>query len=232
MRVLVAAALVASSAPAVADDACVGDAAQTERCSVLWPIREGTKPAAVTFGWANDSFDATANSFGVHQVGGLNQTGQVDANRLAAIHGNGGYLDVRFHVTAHFYFGVDLRAAWADPPQSLVALSGGQMTSWSSAMVFAMGGVTGVRVPLGRVSIRAELVAGLHGATLSATTGGKAIEADAAAGLIEPRVGAELWFSPWWSVEGFVGINALDRSEQVFGVGLGGHLQAFDGRYR
>jgi hypothetical protein len=232
MRIVLAALLVASASPASADDDCAGTAAKTEQCSALWPVREGTKPAAVTFGWTNDTFNATANSFSAHQLGFINQIGQVEPSRLAAMHGNGGYLDARFHFTAHFYWGVDLRAAWGDPPRSLVALSGGEMMSWNSAVVFARGSVAGVRWPLGRVSIRAELFTGVHGATLGTTIGGKVIEADAVAGLIEPRVGAELWFSPWWAVEGFVGVNALDRTEQVFGAGLGGHFQAFDGRYR
>jgi hypothetical protein len=93
-----------------------------------------------------------------------------------------------------------------------------------------MAGGVGARVPIGRVSLRGELIAGVHGASLG---GMSSVQADSAPlPLVEPRIAADVWLSPWWVLEAFAGTNVIDRSEHVVGLGLGLHFQAFDGRYR
>lgn len=220
------------AAPAVAraddNDDCRGTDANDESCSALWPSHEGRAPAVVTSGWVTDSFDPAGHTFDEKRVGTANLTGQFSGDRIAPMRGNGFYVDVRVHATPWLYAGVDLRAAWGDAPSATFAFAGGEMASWNSAWLMTMAGVAGVRVPLGRVSLRGEVVGGIHGASLSNGT----MSASTVAPLVEPRIAADLWLSPWWALEATAGANALDRSEQVFGLGLALHLQAFDGRFR
>jgi hypothetical protein len=223
--------LLAATGVAHADDGdCTGTDADTESCSALWPTHDGRTPASVTTGWTSDSFDPAGHSFAEKRLGYANQIGQFQGDRLGPMHGNGFYVDARMHVTPWFYAGVDLRAAYGDAPAATFAFAGGQMASWDGAWLMTMAGVAGARLPLGRISLRGELVAGIHGATL--TSHAMDTSADTVAPLVEPRVAVDLWMSPWWVLEATAGANALDRSEHVFGLGLSFHGQAFDGRYR
>lgn len=230
MRSVLLLFLLAGAGVAHADDDCRGANADTESCSALWPTRDGRTPASVSTGWVSDDFDPAGHSFEEKRLGYANQIGHFEGDRLAPIHGNGFFVDARMHVTPWIYAGVDLRAAWGDPPASTFAFAGGQQMTWDSAWLATMAGVVGARVPLGRVSLRGELVAGIHGATLSSTA--MDTSADTVAPLVEPRVALDLWMSPWWVLEANAGANLLDRSEHVFGLGLSFHGQAFDGRYR
>ena len=104
------------------------------------------------------------------------------------------------------------------------------MMTWDRTSILTMAGVAGARISLGRVSLRGELVAGIHGATVSGESS-SSLRADTIAAVLEPRVAVDVWIHRWWVIEGFAGANALDRSEQMFGLGLGFASQAFDGRY-
>lgn len=229
MRIAIALLLVAPRL-ARADDDCHGRDADSESCSALWPTHDGRAPAAVTSGWISDAFNPAGHSFDENRTGYANLTGRFSGDRLEPMRGNGFYLDVRVHLTPMLYAGVDLRAASADAPAATFAFAGGQPMTWDSAWLMTMAGVAGARIPLGRLSLRAEIVAGLHGAELSSQA--MDTSASTVAPLVEPRLAADLWLSPWWALEAMAGANALDRSEHVFGVGLALHLQAFDGRFR
>src|SRR5690242_3642029 len=115
MRIAVLVLVVVSST-AHADDECTGSDADTESCSALWPTHDGRAPASVTGGFVSDAFDPAGHTFDEKRIGYASQTGQFDGDRLAPMRGNGFYLDVRMHVTPMFYVGIDLRAAWANPP--------------------------------------------------------------------------------------------------------------------
>jgi hypothetical protein len=211
----IAIVLVALSAPARADE-CSGEAASTVDCNAL--DKRGAMSLAM--GWRADSFDPNGHTFDVKHVGYANTIGSFDGKNLGPIRGNGFFLDVRVHATPHWYAGVDLGAAWGDPPTASFSTRGGEMLGWDSAMVFAMAGVVGARLPLGRVSLRGELVAGLHGAALVAKA--DSLSAETAAPMVQPRLAADVWLDHFWVVEAFAG-------PQVFGLGLAFHSQAFDG---
>ncbi|HEY3802407.1 MAG TPA: hypothetical protein VGL61_07355 [Kofleriaceae bacterium] len=233
MRIIVATLLIAAPTAARADDGdCTGADSNTEQCSALWPNRDGRAPASLSVGWASDAFDPAGKTFSEHATGYANQLGQFQATGLGPMRGNGFFVDARFHPTTYLYAGVDLSAAWGDPPAAQFMLRSTEVVAWDSATLFTMAATAGARLPLGRFSLRGELVAGLHGASLSAMSGTSSLQADALAALVEPRIAIDAWLSPWWVVEAYAGINALDTSERVFGVGLGVHLQAFDGAYR
>ncbi len=223
----IAIVLLALTAPARADE-CAGAAASSLDCNAL----ERGGRMSIAMGWLSDSFDPAGHDFEVKHAGYANTIGQFDGKSLEPIHGNGFFLDVRLHLTPIWYAGVDLRAAWGDAPAATFATRGGTMIAWDSAAILTMAGVAGARIPLGRVSVRGELVAGVHGAVLGSmidTRQGLTAESDLP--LVEPRVAVDVWLHHWWALEAFAGANALDPAEHVFGVGLGFHSQAFDGRY-
>ncbi|MBV8762954.1 MAG: hypothetical protein JO257_37055 [Deltaproteobacteria bacterium] len=230
MRTAILLLLAAPSLARADDGSCRDDEANRESCSALWPTNNGRSPGTVTSGFVTDDFDPAGHSFEEKRIGYASTTGQFSGDHLSPMHGNGFYIDVRLHPNPTFYVGVDLRAAWGDAPTAPFAFAGGTPMSWDSAWLMTMAGVAGARIPLGRISLRAEVVAGLHGATLSSHA--MDTSASTVAPLVEPRIAADLWLSPWWAVEAMAGANALDRSEHVFGVGLALHLQAFDGRFR
>jgi len=218
----IAIALVLSPAVAHAEPCADARAASIE-CSAI------DKPGSMSIssGWRSEPFDAAAHTFDVTRRGYVNTIGSFDGKNLAPIRANGFYIDVRLHPASWWYVGVDLAAAWADAPPMQFTTRGGEMIDWTGAAVATMAGLAGVRVPIGRLSLRGELVAGLHGGMLhSADVAG---EADAA--LVAPRIAIDAWFQRWWVIEAFAGVNLLDRSEQSFGLALGFHSQAFDGHY-
>jgi hypothetical protein len=224
MRITLALAVLALSSIARADE-CDDS---TRECSAI-----GSRMwASLETGWASDAFDPFGHTFKETHAGYVNQIGQFEGNGLAPIRGNGFYLDVRLHATPHWYAGVNLQTEWADPPAATFVTRGGEMTSsWDSALLFTMAGVVGARIPMGLVAVRAELVGGLHGATLEAMTSSPSpIRADALAALLEPRVAVDASLSDRWVVEAFAGANLLDRSERVFGLGLGVQWAASDFR--
>ncbi len=204
-------------------DECAGEAASSLDCSAI------DKPGAMSLaiGWRSEAFDPSGRTFDVKHVGYVNTIGTFDGNHLAALRGNGFYLDVRLHATPHWYAGVDLAAAFAGTPEMQFATRGGEMIAWDSVAVMSMGGVVGARLPLGRVSLRGELVAGIHGAVLRAAD----LDGEADAPLVAPRIAVDVWLHRWWVLEAFAGTNLLDRSEPTYGVALAFHSQAFDGRY-
>lgn len=95
------------------------------------------------------------------------------------------------------------------------------------------GSSVGYRIPLGRASIRSEVLFGgvyalvSHSTVLDGTTERK--DAGAFRGLIEPRIAADVWFTQHVSVGVYAGMNLLDTSGHATGLSLTWHNRAFDG---
>ena len=111
-----------------------------------------------------------------------------------------------------------------------VRLAGGEATPGASVFV---GGyfVTGVRGAIGRVSLSTELAAGARSVQLQAvdragTTGPAPATGQ---GVVEARVRAELWISPWVSGGAVLGTSLVDRNETMVGGFLSFHTRAFGG---
>src|SRR5262249_19195296 len=138
MRNLVVLAAIASASAAHADDDCRGSDAASERCSALWPMRDGTAPASVASGWTSQSFDPAGHTFTIKHVGYANEVGRFERDTLSPLRGHGFFVDPRFHAGPHVYFGVDLAAAWGDAPTATFALIDGETMAWDTAMLFAM----------------------------------------------------------------------------------------------
>jgi hypothetical protein len=214
MRIVVfpiAIAMLATS-PARADD-CVGEVGASGECNPRW-----FPWMSLSTGWLADRFDPKGRTFDVAPLHAVNTIGQYAGDRISPMRGNGLFLDVRVHLLGPlWYFGVGTGAAEAAPPASRFVARGEALT-WSGAWILTMTGIIGMRIPLGPVSLRSEIAAGAHGAVLTSTT--QQISAESDVLVIEPRAGVELALSRMWALEAFAGVNLLDRSERMLGVGI------------
>ena len=100
---------------------------------------------------------------------------------------------------------------------------------------FSGGLLVGARVPLGKLSVRPEMLIGgrVVSLTQDATKDGetKRTNAGAAAWALEPRLALDLWASPWFSLSAFGGTDVLDHRSRSFGLMFVGHLRAYDGAF-
>jgi hypothetical protein len=100
-------------------------------------------------------------------------------------------------------------------------------------MIVHAGAPIGYRIPLGRASLRGEVLAGgiVAGITQKVAAEGAPATATAwaARGLVEPRVAADVWFTQHISFGAYAGVNLVDANAPAFGVSLTWHARAFDG---
>jgi hypothetical protein len=104
----------------------------------------------------------------------------------------------------------------------------------AGSLYASAGVVAGIRVPLGGdLELRAEAVGGVRVVSLTVHSQHLDCQATSAVADIEPlletRIAAATWLSPWLSIGAAVGGNALQRGDVTAGVFLDGHLRAFDG---
>jgi opacity protein-like surface antigen len=99
----------------------------------------------------------------------------------------------------------------------------GKLVGFDESNVAGAYGVAGGRGDLGAVRLSAELVAGrrwvryeLNGAT------------DPSKLVAEPRIRADLWLSPYWTLGGAVGATLSDRQVWMAGIYIGVHDKAYD----
>ena len=97
------------------------------------------------------------------------------------------------------------------------------------------GGVGGLRLPLGPVSLRAEMAVGGNWISVdqyaSTATNRLTSTASATALLIEPRAALDVWATPFLTVSLFASTPSFDTNATNAGLMVAGHLRAFDGRY-
>ncbi len=95
--------------------------------------------------------------------------------------------------------------------------------------VMMQGGVLlGVRVPLGRLSLRLEGFAG--GSILTVDSSG-GYSGTAGRGLLMPRAAADFWVSPNVTFSAYGGFDALDTRNQTLGLAVAFHVRSFDGAF-
>jgi hypothetical protein len=93
----------------------------------------------------------------------------------------------------------------------------------------------GYRIPLGRASIRAEMMVGVASTTISQRVDAQGLPSTVSSTetrfLLEPQVHADIWFSQHISFGGYVGMNVLDTDgrSRSFGFALTWHNRSFDG---
>jgi len=150
-------------------------------------------------------------------------------------------------------YGGETGVAWVPVPYFYVGVAAGYGLGASSPKPFTtngltitpgagqntddtiFGGVIGARLPLGRVSLRADALIGgswfdfdQYGATsanqLTAT-------ASASALFVEPRVHLDVWLTPFFTLGAFAAMPSFDPASTNVGLTLAAHTTAFDGRY-
>jgi hypothetical protein len=101
--------------------------------------------------------------------------------------------------------------------------------------VTTLGAVGGLRLPLGLVSLRAELLAGGSWISIDQYALNAANRLTATATTtswrIEPRATLDLWATPFATVSLFGAMPSFDSRSFDAGLVLSGHLRAFDGRF-
>ena len=133
------------------------------------------------------------------------------------------------------YLGVEGAVAHlgADRRTTQMATSDGITAMTSSADTLVMGGaVLGIDRGYGRVSLGAELMGGARGVVVEAESDRGACQSTDTTvvghAVVEGRVRADVWLTPWITVGAYAGKDVLDGQASA-GLSLGGHLRAFDG---
>ena len=101
---------------------------------------------------------------------------------------------------------------------------------------FGGGAIVGLRLPLGRLSLRGELFLGGYAINLYQAVVRGAFENDSVAvgagtWAVEPRAAVDLWATPWLTVSGTYGRNLVDHGSQAASLLLTWHGRSFDGSY-
>ena len=136
------------------------------------------------------------------------------------------------------YLGV--AAAWGEGSWTATPFSAGQMAIEPRATVnshmWLTGLRAGVRLPLGPVSLRAELLGGAEWISLqqfasSSTSGPMSADASSVTWIVEPRAAVDLWTTPYTVVSAFGAMPGFDSRASNAGVTFAWHWRSFDGRY-
>jgi hypothetical protein len=95
------------------------------------------------------------------------------------------------------------------------------------------GGVAGIAVPLGGVTLRGEAVYGARVVAVSTPTGYGFHDQDGrdVQRFFESRLAVQTWVGPWTSIGASLGSNLLAERDVSAGVFLQGHLRAFDAAF-
>lgn len=151
---------------------------------------------------------------------------------LAGLGADGGFT---FFVVGQLYTGLDGGLAF-DSTKTATFTTGRHTLSDAGGVdvVLFHGGVpVGYRVPLGRASLRGEV---LLGGVLASVSQRYAVDdrrdtasAVAARWLVEPRIAGDIWFTQHVTVGAYAGTNLVDSRGHAFGLTLAWHHRAFDG---
>jgi hypothetical protein len=224
----------------------VSDVVGEQRCTTygrLWSI-ERAPPIAFRFGFRYAEFSTSDAAF------------KEDFKKNRRPDGYEGY---RFNgdalgVPKVATMGIDGGFTWFVKGQAYLGLEGGiglasidsptivtgqyTLTNKSGLNVVMMyGGLpVGYRIPLGRASIRGEMLVGgvvtsvahnVHAPNVAGAP--SSASATAIRGLAEPRVAADIWFTQHISFGAYGGVNLFDTRGRVLGLSLTFHTRSFDG---
>lgn len=93
----------------------------------------------------------------------------------------------------------------------------------------------GYRIPLGRASLRAEAALGAArisvGHRAVGEEGLRRVSSDAIQGVVEPRLAADFWVSPYVTVGAYGATNILDTGGYAMGLTVAVHHRNFDGAF-
>jgi hypothetical protein len=234
LGVLVASVLMARSAAAdCADLSCPKEVSQAMAAS-------GTRyPLVLSVGLRSLSYEPSSRD----RFDGMVQTSPTgyqftgDALGDSAVRAYGAELGLDWAFTSFVYAGA--AAAWGEGAWSAAPFTAGGLTIDPRATVNAHMWLTGlragIRLPLGPLSVRGEVLGGAEWVSLQqyASVGPSSMTATATtvAWLIEPRVAVDLWTTPFTALSVFGTMPGFDSRAVNGGVAFAVHLRSFDGRY-
>lgn len=172
-------------------------------------------------------------------AGGARSLG-VDSAQLShgALRGYGGDLRVGGHLSPYVYLGFGFGFALGANASRTVEAGGYRVALRDGVNLIhaRFAPFVGVRAPLGRVSLRAELAPALQAQIVLfkayAADGSQKPGSGGGIGLIlEPRVAVDYWLTPDTTLSLWSGANAMRPGDLTFGLTLLGHLRAFDGAF-
>ncbi|MBP8811077.1 MAG: hypothetical protein KBG48_05800 [Kofleriaceae bacterium] len=133
------------------------------------------------------------------------------------------------------YAGVEggVAAVMLAPSQKAMPTTDGMTTLTTEVdALTTLGAVLGIDHDVGRLSLGAELMLGAQALVMSTKSVRGACETESqhwvGRGLVEGRVRADAWLTPWLTVGGYVGKDVVSGGTGG-GLSIGGHLRAFDG---
>ena len=240
LHLLVAAAIIALARPAHARGCGeVSDIVGYERCHRFgdgWAV-ERRLPLVLSLELPYQTFDPSGVDFNFQREkadpNAFTIPGRLLGPSLLSTAGFGvraeGFVWTWFYTGAEMGFGLGHNEI-----ASFTATVGGAsetLTKSESAIntvVMQGGAFFGVRVPLGRLSVRVEAFAG--GSILSVDTSG-GYSGTAARGLLMPRAFADFWVSPNVTFSAYGAFDALDSRDQTLGLAVAFHVRSFDGAF-
>jgi hypothetical protein len=151
----------------------------------------------------------------------------------------GAELGADYALTPLFYAGA--AAAWGEGAWSATPFAAGNMTLQPRGTVdthmWLTGARVGARLPLGPVSVRAELLAGAQWMEVDQlaqpATGSQTMTGSArtVTWLLEPRAAVDLWTTPYLVVSAFGTMPGFESRAANGGLLFAWHWRSFDGRY-
>lgn len=136
------------------------------------------------------------------------------------------YLGVEFGLGLGHNEITPFTATVGDTSSTFVASGSVVNTTLIHAGLFA-----GVRVPLGRFSVRLEAFAGGNLVNLDVDAGKDGYTGLGARGDVGPRAVLDFWASPNFTIGAYGAFDALDTNEQTMGLVLELHVRSFDGAF-
>jgi hypothetical protein len=247
--ILVAAAITLGVSPAAAGKSCVetGDTVGETKCSRFgdfWAI-EKQPPFVLRFGFRYSEF--STNNIGFKESFRArnrpkNYTGYYYRGHSLGVKMLSGYgIDggLTGFVVGQLYAGIDGAVLFGSARTATFTTHNGSHTISDGSgspvdITLVYGGIPiGYRIPLGRASIRGELVTGVASASVSHVSTGNghtgSTDATGARLLVEPRIAGDIWFTQHMSFGAYAGMNVIDRGAPAIGLTLAYHIRAFDG---
>ena len=150
---------------------------------------------------------------------------------------NGFVLETVWTVRGIVYVGGALALTFGAPSAASIHTPDGVFVGGEGLLMDGRTGpIAGLRVPLGRFSLRGDVQPGIEIGTFNTDVqrpDAKVLPGQLSAvfGFITLRASVDAWVSPTTTVSVFAGVDLLDRTNSSIGLALGWHGRAFDGRF-
>lgn len=134
---------------------------------------------------------------------------------------------------------VGAAGAWGEGSWSATPFQAGgvlvQPRGTVNAHMWQTGLRAGLRIPLGPITARAEVLGGAEWVALQQLAASDTMQMTGGAStvtwLVEPRAAVDLWVTPYTVLSAFAAMPGIETRAANGGVLFSWHLRSFDGRY-